>query len=80
MAKGDGKQFKSKPAGKQAILPGGSGKMQKFKPVGDQKPGVTGVSPGGGSKSFQPPSTGGSGKMKKFKPVKPQKAGITSVD
>jgi hypothetical protein len=78
MAKGDGKQFKSKPAGKQAIKAGPSGGMHNFEPVGNQAAGGTGVKMSGGSKSFKPPSAGGSGKMQKFSPVKPQKAGITS--
>lgn len=37
----------SKGAGKQKIQAGPSGKMQKFKGVGSQKPGVTSVSTSG---------------------------------
>ena len=79
MAKGDGKQFKSKPAGSFALTPGGSGKMQSNKSVGAQKPGVTSVSMSGSGKSFGDKlKTGGSGKMHKFGAVKGQKPGRTS--
>jgi hypothetical protein len=78
MAKG-GKNFQSKPAGKQAIQPGPSGKMNKFKAVGTQAPGGTAVAGSGGSKSWPSDIAGPSGKMQKFTPVKPQKPGVSSV-
>jgi hypothetical protein len=77
MAKG--KSSQSKPAGKQKIQAGGSGKMNSFKPVGDQQPGVSSVSGKGGSKSWPSDMGGPSGKMQKFTPVKPQKPGVSSV-
>ena len=40
----------SKSAGKQKIQAGPSGKMQKFKGVGTQRPDRTAVSPKGGKK------------------------------
>jgi hypothetical protein len=43
------KSGSSKSAGKQKIKAGPSGKMQKFTPVKDQKPGVTSVTNTGGS-------------------------------
>jgi hypothetical protein len=73
------KGFKSLDAGKMKVTAGGSGKMTSFKPVGDQKPGVTGVTGSGGSKSVQAASTGPGSKMHKFTGVKPQKSGRTSV-
>jgi hypothetical protein len=42
------KKGSSKSAGKQKIQAGPSGKMQKFTPVKDQKPGVTSVTNTGG--------------------------------
>ena len=77
MAKG--KSSQSKPAGKQKIQAGGSGKMQSFKPVGDQTPGVSSVAGKGGGKAWPSDMGGPSGKMQKFTPVKPQKPGVSSV-
>ena len=77
MAKG--KSSQSKPAGKQKIQAGGSGKMNSFKPVGTQAAGGSAVAGSGGSKAW-PSSLGGpSGKMQKMSPVKPQKPGVSSV-
>ena len=73
------KKFSSKPAGKQKIQAGGSGKMNPFKPVGDQQPGVSSVAGSGGSKSWPSGLGGPSGKMQKMTPVKPQKPGVSSV-
>jgi hypothetical protein len=72
------KGFKSMDAGKYKIQPGGSGKMVGFKAAGDQKPGVTGVTSSGGSKSFGAKlKTGGSGKMQTFTATAAQKSGRT---
>lgn len=72
------KGFKSMDAGKQAVKGGGSGKMQKFTPVGTQPSDNVAVKNSGGSKN---PGgaipTGGSGKMQKFKGVAAQKSGRT---
>lgn len=73
-----GKSASSKPAGKQKIGAGPSGKMQKFTGVGTQKPGGTAVTNTGG-KGAAFPSGGPSGKMQKFTPVKPQKPGVSAV-
>jgi hypothetical protein len=70
-----GKKSKELSAGKFAIKAGGSGKMQSFKGVGDQQPGVSAVTAKNAGKKFSGPSTGGSGKMHKFTAVKPQKSG-----
>lgn len=64
------KKSKSLPAGKFKIEAGGSGKMQSFKGVGDQQPGVSAVTAKNAGKKWSGPSTGGSGKMQKFTPVK----------
>lgn len=68
------KTASSKPAGKQKIQAGPSGKMHKFGGAGPQAPGVTATSshPGVGGKFVK---AGPSGKMQKFSPVKPQKPG-----
>ena len=71
---GNSNNFKSKPAGKQAIKAGGSGKMQKFSGSGPQKADSTAqVKHSGKGAPF--PQGGPSGKMQKFKPVKAQKPG-----
>jgi len=67
-------QPKSKPAGKQAIKGGGSGKMQKFSGSGPQAPDSTAQTKHAG-KGAPFPKGGPSGKMQKFKPVKAQKPG-----
>lgn len=67
----------SKPAGKQAIKAGPSGKMQKFKAAGPQKADRTSVEMSGGGGNYA--KGGPSGKMQKFSPVGAQKPGITSV-
>jgi len=72
------KKSSSKPAGKFKIQAGGSGKMQSFKGVGDQQPGVSAVTAKNAGKKFSGPSTGGSGKMHSFTAVKPQKSGRSS--
>lgn len=77
MAKG--KTSQSKPAGKQKIQAGGSGKMHSFKGVGDQKPGVSSVDASNGGKAWPSNMGGPTGKMQKFTPVKPQKPGVSSV-
>jgi len=64
------KKSTSKPAGKFKIEAGPSGKMQSFKGVGDQQPGVSAVTAKNAGKKWSGPSTGGSGKMQKFTPVK----------
>lgn len=62
----------SKPAGKNKIQAGPSGKMQKFKPVGAQKADRTSVEMSGGNTN--PYVKGGpSGGMHSFTPVKPVK-------
>lgn len=76
MAKG--KTASSKPAGKQKIQAGGSGKMHKFSGAGPQKSGVTATTQHKG-KGAAFVKAGPSGKMKKFTPVKAQKSGISSV-
>ena len=67
----------SKPAGKQKIQAGGSGKMHTFAGAGDQKPGVTATTSSKG-KGAPFPSGGPSGKMHKFSAVKAQKSGRSS--
>ena len=67
----------SKPAGKNKIQAGGSGKMQSFTPVGNQPSGISSVKNTGGSKKWSAPSTGGK-KMHGFSPVKAQKSGRSS--
>ncbi len=68
----------SKPAGKQKIQAGGSGKMHKFAGATPQQPGVTATSTSSGKGA--PFAKGGpSGKMQKFTPVKPQKPGVSAV-
>jgi hypothetical protein len=79
-AKGDVKMAPTKkskelPAGKFKVEAGGSGKMQSFKGVGDQQPGVSSVSAKSAGKKFSGPSAGGSGKMHGFSGVKKQKSG-----
>lgn len=76
MAKG--KTSSKKPAGKQAIQGGPSGKMHKFSGAGSQKSGITSVTPHAG-KGASFASGGPSGKMQGFTPVKAQKPGVTSV-
>lgn len=71
----------SKPAGKQKIDPGGSGKMKKFGAVGTQKPGGTAVAgSGGGTNPGAPIPTGGKGKIGGkqvgVKAVKPGQTGV----
>lgn len=63
-----GKKATSKPAGKQKIQAGPSGKMHSFSGVGTQKPGVTAVTKGSTGGKFA--KGGPSGKMQKFSPVK----------
>jgi hypothetical protein len=75
MAKsGNSGAFKSKPAGKQAVKGGGSGKMQKFSGSGPQAPDSTAQTKHAG-KGAPFPKGGPSGKMAKFKAVKTQKPG-----
>lgn len=71
----------SKPAGAYKVPAGPSGKMQKFTPVGAQKPGVSSVSMsgGGGGGGGKWLKGGPSGKMQKFKPVGTQKPGVSGV-
>ncbi len=69
---------KSKPAGKQKIEAGPSGKMKKFGGAGPQAPGGSAVTPHSG-KGAAFPEGGPSGKMAKFVPVKTQKPGVSSV-
>ena len=64
----------SKPAGKQAIKAGPSGKMHKFGGAGAQQPGISSVTPHSG-KGAAFPSGGPSGKMNKGGAVKAQKSG-----
>jgi hypothetical protein len=66
------KTSKSKPAGKQKIQAGGSGKMHKFSGAGPQAPDKTAVTTHSG-KGAAFPSGGPSGKMQKFTPVKAAK-------
>lgn len=73
------KGFKSLDAGKMKVTPGPSGKMQTFKPVGTQKPGVSSREAAGGGKSNTGVPAGPSGKMHTFDGVRKQKSGITSV-
>lgn len=61
----------NKPAGKFAVKGGKSGGMHNFEGVGEQKPGVSGVSKGSTSGKFA--KGGPSGKMAKFKGVTPVK-------
>jgi hypothetical protein len=72
------KNFKSKPAGKQKVQAGPSGKMKKFGGAPAQTPGQT-ASLGMTGKGPAFPQGGPSGKMQTFTPVKPQKPGISSV-
>lgn len=68
------KTSSSKPAGKQKIQAGPSGKMKKFGGAAEQKPGVTATTQGSGKGN--PFAKGGpSGKMHGFSPVKAQKSG-----
>jgi len=71
MAK-DGKQFKSKPAGKFAVKAGPSGGMHDFSGVSPQTPDrtATAAKGGKGGKFSDKLPVGGSGKMQKFSPVK----------
>jgi hypothetical protein len=71
------KTSKSKPAGKQKIQAGPSGKMHKFSGVGAQAPGVSATTKHSG-KGAAFPSGGPSGKMQKFSAVKAQKPGRSS--
>jgi hypothetical protein len=71
----------SKPAGKFKINAGGKGKMQKFKGVGTQKPGVVEVAgSGGGTDPGAKIPTGGTGKIGGkqvgVKAVKPGQTGV----
>jgi hypothetical protein len=68
------KSFKSKPAGKQQVQAGPSGKMKKFGGAPLQTPGQT-AQLGMTGKGPEFPQGGPSGKMQKFSPVKPQKPG-----
>jgi hypothetical protein len=63
------KKSSSKPAGKQKIQAGPSGKMQKFSGAGPQAPGVSATTKHSG-KGAQFASGGPSGKMHKFTGVK----------
>lgn len=63
------KKSSSKPAGKQKIQAGGSGKMHKFSGAGPQAADKTAVTQHKG-KGAAFPSGGPSGKMHKFTPVK----------
>ena len=63
------KKSSSKPAGKQKIQAGPSGKMQKFTGVSAQEPGVTHRTNKAG-KGAPFPKGGPSGKMHKFEGVK----------
>jgi hypothetical protein len=67
----------SKPAGKQAIKAGGSGKMQKFSGSGPQPADKTAQAKHSG-KGAPFPKGGPSGKMHKFTPTKPVKGGSGS--
>jgi hypothetical protein len=72
------KKATAKPAGKQAIQAGPSGKMKKFGGAPAQTPGQTaqlGMT-GKGPEFIQ---GGPSGKMQKFTPVKPQRPGGSAV-
>lgn len=71
------KSFKSKPAGKQKIDAGPSGKMAKFTGAGTQKPDSTAQTKHAG-KGAPFPKGGPSGKMHKFTPVKAVKGGTGS--
>jgi hypothetical protein len=72
------KKSTSKPAGKQLVKGGPSGKMHNFQGVGTQQPGVSAVTAKNAGKKFSGPSAGPSGKMHGFTPVKPQKSGRSS--
>lgn len=63
------KKSSSKPAGKQKIDAGPSGKMHKFSGAGAQKPGVSATTKHSG-KGAAFPQGGPSGKMQKFTGVK----------
>ena len=63
------KKSSSKPAGKQKIQAGPSGKMQKFSGAGPQKSGVSATTKHSG-KGAAFPEGGPSGKMQKFSGVK----------
>lgn len=72
------KKSSSKPAGKQKIQAGGSGKMHKFAGAGPQKPGVSGTTEHKGKGA--PFAKGGpSGKMTGNMKVGQQKPGVSSV-
>jgi hypothetical protein len=71
------KKSTSKPAGKQAVKGGPSGKMHKFAGATPQQPGVSATSTSSG-KGGEFAKGGGSGKMHGFSPVKPQKPGRSS--
>jgi hypothetical protein len=71
------KTSKSKPAGKQKIQAGPSGKMHKFAGLAPQKPGISSVTPGSG-KGAAFAKGGPSGKMHGFTAVKGQKSGRSS--
>lgn len=72
-----GKKASSKPAGKQKIQAGGSGKMHKFSGAGPQAAGGSAVTQHKG-KGASFAAGGPSGKMHGFVAVKPQKAGRSS--
>ena len=69
------KSSSKSPAG-QKIQAGPSGKMQKFKGVGTQKPGGSSVNASDGGGKFA--KGGPSGKMHGFSGVKAQKSGRSS--
>jgi hypothetical protein len=66
----------SKPAGKQAVKAGPSGKMHKFESTGTQKPQQTAQMGRGGGKFAK---GGPSGKMQKFQGTTAVTPGKTSV-
>lgn len=72
-----GKKASSKPAGKQKIQAGPSGKMHKFSGAGPQASGGSAVTQHSG-KGAQFAKGGPSGKMHGFSPVKAQKSGRSS--
>jgi hypothetical protein len=72
------KKSKELPAGKFKVEAGGSGKMQSFKGVGEQQPGVSAVTAKNAGKKWPTGLGGPSGKMQKFSGVKKQKSGRSS--
>jgi hypothetical protein len=73
-----GKKATSKPAGKQKVVAGPSGKMKKFGGAPKQTPGQT-ASLGMTGKGPTGPTAGPSGQMQTFTPVKPQRPGGSAV-